>query len=270
MSHWYQQDGQAKHRIVGANGAERDTTLRDARTSHLAPSVTTIISELASPGLTDWMAMEAIKQALFEAPMLPDNLEPSAIRGIFSRSREATKAKAALGTTIHKAVERALRDDAISIEHAKEIAATLTWLESLSRALWEPEVSFSHPLGYGGTTDAVCRNDKIVVDFKTKEFRDGDDVAVYDYHVMQLAACAVGVGIAKAEWTCREWDESGIKAFNLFISTTTPGFTVPIPWTPKAMHRGFAMFVSCLDLWQARNKYAPAWSVPLNAIRLKG
>jgi len=50
--HWYRRsDGSPQYTIVGKNGKERDTTLRDAREHNLVPSVTTIMRIAAAPGL---------------------------------------------------------------------------------------------------------------------------------------------------------------------------------------------------------------------------
>jgi hypothetical protein len=47
--HWYDHDGKPMYTIVGANGKERNTTLRDAKKEGLVPSVTTIIGIAAKP-----------------------------------------------------------------------------------------------------------------------------------------------------------------------------------------------------------------------------
>jgi len=41
--HWYDSEGAATYTIIGANGTERNTTLKDARKHGYVPSVTTII-----------------------------------------------------------------------------------------------------------------------------------------------------------------------------------------------------------------------------------
>ena len=48
--HWYTQEGEPMYTIIGANGRERNTTLRDAKTLGLVPSVTTIIGMIAKLG----------------------------------------------------------------------------------------------------------------------------------------------------------------------------------------------------------------------------
>ncbi len=51
MGHWYGESGKPQYTVIGANGKERDTTLRDARKLGLVPSVTTIIAGADKPAL---------------------------------------------------------------------------------------------------------------------------------------------------------------------------------------------------------------------------
>ena len=62
--HWYDQDGEPMYTIIGANGKERNTTLRDAKSLGLVPSVTTIIGMIAKPSLENWKIDQALKSAL--------------------------------------------------------------------------------------------------------------------------------------------------------------------------------------------------------------
>ena len=52
--HWYTQEGEPMYTIIGANGKERNTTLRDAKKENLVPSVTTILGMIAKPSLENW------------------------------------------------------------------------------------------------------------------------------------------------------------------------------------------------------------------------
>ena len=50
--------------LVGANGKERNTTLRDARQHGYVPSVTTIIGMAAKPSLENWKINQALNSAI--------------------------------------------------------------------------------------------------------------------------------------------------------------------------------------------------------------
>ena len=60
--HWYSRR-RAVYTIIGANG-RKNTTLRDAKTLGLVPSVTTIIGMIAKPSLENWKINQALNSAL--------------------------------------------------------------------------------------------------------------------------------------------------------------------------------------------------------------
>ena len=62
--HWYTREGEPMYTIIGANGKERNTTLRDAKKEGLVPSVTTILSMIAKPSLENWKIDQALNSAL--------------------------------------------------------------------------------------------------------------------------------------------------------------------------------------------------------------
>ena len=62
--HWYTQEGEPMYTLIGANGKERNTTLRDAKSLGLVPSVTTILGMVAKPALENWKITQAIKSAI--------------------------------------------------------------------------------------------------------------------------------------------------------------------------------------------------------------
>ena len=62
--HWYDHNGEPMYTIIGANGKERNTTLRDAKKEKLVPSVTTIIGIAAKPSLENWKITQALEGSL--------------------------------------------------------------------------------------------------------------------------------------------------------------------------------------------------------------
>ena len=59
-THWYAADGTPAYRIIGKNGKERNTTVRDARERNLVPSVTTVLGLVAKPGLNTWLQQQVL------------------------------------------------------------------------------------------------------------------------------------------------------------------------------------------------------------------
>ena len=62
--HWYSENGESAHVVIGKNGKERNTTVADARKMGLLPSVTSVQSILEKPQLTAWKISTAVESAL--------------------------------------------------------------------------------------------------------------------------------------------------------------------------------------------------------------
>ena len=87
--------------IIGANGKERNTTLRDAKKEKLVPSVTTIIGIAAKPSLENWKITQAL-----EASLNVDNDDPDYINKCKNAGREVGMNAAKQGTKIHAQIEK--------------------------------------------------------------------------------------------------------------------------------------------------------------------
>ena len=99
-THWYRPDGSAAY----------GSTLRDARKEKLLPSVTTVTSLLAAPGLEAWKQSQLVLAALtMPREELGDDLDDAAAR-IVSDARQAGKDAATRGTEIHNDCESILRN----------------------------------------------------------------------------------------------------------------------------------------------------------------
>jgi len=200
--HWYDKDGNPAYRIVGANGKERNTTLRDAKKLGLLPSVTTIIGTVAKPGLQRWLQEQAILAAL-TLPRLENESESDWLTRVLNDSKAQGREAADRGTLIHGVLESFF--DGILLESVPEYCrnAENALQVNFGSRLWLSEKSFSHELGYGGKCDLHAKGDKVkgippvVVDFKTKE-GPLDKLVPYDDHIMQMAAYREGLGLSDA------------------------------------------------------------------------
>lgn len=242
-NHWYHPGGEPAYSVTAKNGNQRPTTLRDAKKIGLVPSVTTIIKAAASPGLEAWKLNQMMLAAL-TLPRAEGESEESFISRIQADSREQARQAAERGTEVHAAIERFYEG---YIE-----AESLPYLEGVYRAVneifgdpkWAVEKSFGRN-GYGGKIDMHTRDGEgVVIDFKTKEFTDGeqDKVKGYDEHVMQLAAYRMGLELPKA------------RCANVFVSVTEPGLVLVKEWTEEELERGWAMFSSLKEYWYAKSK----------------
>jgi len=245
-NHWYTRDGIPQYTVVGKNGNERNTTLRDARTMDLVPSVTTVLGVAAKPALVAWMQTQVLMAALTSTKKDGES-EQDYIDRIIQDSKQQGRDAANLGTDIHTAIESFFegRSHNKYQEHTQGCVRALE--EHYGRIGWIAERSFGHELGFAGKCDLHAQIDPtgngIVVDIKTKDFTDPKDVIAYDEHLMQLSAYRVGLGIPKA------------RCANIFVSRNTAGLCKIIEWSEEDLARGFEMFCSLLKYWQLKNKY---------------
>ena len=241
-THWYDKKGQPAYTIIGANGKERNTTLRDARKEGYVPSVTTVLGVAAKPALEIWK----INQALMAALTLP-RLDDESLDDFMGRAKQDSKEQAieaaSRGTEIHADVEKGFLGEGVSPAYDAVLLLLNRRFPNVTD--WVAEDSFCKH-GYGGKIDLYCR-DAIVVDFKTKDNLAGKDPSklVYDEHGMQLSAYSHGLGIEKPT------------RISIFIDRDDPTIALLHEWDEESHERHLNMFLSLLDYWFLLKKYKP-------------
>ena len=193
-SHWYDRSGNPAYTVVGKNGKERPTTLRDARKLGLLPSVTSILRCAAAPGLELWKQQQLLMSALTTS-RLPDETESQYISRIITDAQEQGLKARERGTYIHAIVQSGFEgkgwlpvpmdDDRLYYESAES---------ELEKACggkqdWICEKAFAGHL-YGGKVD--LHTPDFVIDIKTTD-KDLEKIKTWDEHAMQLAAYSVGL-----------------------------------------------------------------------------
>lgn len=249
MGHWYDAQGNPVYEIIGANGKLRDTTLRDARKHNYAPSTTTIIGEMASPGLANYLQNQIIDACIaypFDFDRDDEGYQEQWRKIVVGKSKEHANNAASKGTAIHNALEHYYSRGELT-EDMREICNPVIELltNTFGTVQWQPERSFTHGLGFGGKVDMSLSSLElsVVLDFKTKDTNDIKKMIPYDVHHMQTASYALGLGIPNA------------KRYNLFISTQEPGLITLTESTD--FERDWGMFEALLKLWQLKNNYKP-------------
>ena len=239
-NHWYTRDGVPRYTVIGKNGKERATTLRDARTENLVPSVTTVLNVAAKPALTQWLQKQVLLAAL-TLPRRTDEPEDDWIARIMDDSKEQGRAAADAGTDIHASIQSFYEGVPTSRheEHVKGCVEAIR--EHFGNQAWVAERAFAHEIGFGGKCDLHAVN--IVADVKTKEFSDSNKVDAYDEHLMQLSAYRVGLGMP------------GARCANVFVSRSVPGLVKVVEWSQEDLDRGWQMFCSLLKFWQLKNQH---------------
>jgi len=192
--HWYLPDGSPAYRIIGKNGKERNSTVKDAREHGLLPSVTTIIGCASKPALDVWKQQQAILSAL-TLPRLEGESEEDWLSRVVADSKETAKQAAERGTQIHGVIE-AFYEGIYIPELPPYVRAVENAInEHFGSQLWISEKSFAYG-GFGGKCDLVAKSG-FVVDFKTTE-KDLDKLDYFFDHQMQLAAYRQGFEMPKA------------------------------------------------------------------------
>ena len=248
--HWYRQDGGPQYTVKAKDGSDRPTTLRDARKMNLVPSVTTVMKIAAKPGLEAWKQEQMLLAAL-TLPRMPGESEKDLIARIVADSKETAKRAAERGTRVHESIEgwfmgvRPVEHDEIAKAFEESI---FNHFKTHPFQPWKTETSFASELGFGGKVDLWCEPDEsaptgIVLDAKTKEFTEDDDVVAYDEHLMQLAAYRNGLKVPHA------------RCANVFASVTVPGLIRIVEWSEQDLQKGWEMFQCLLRFWKLKNSF---------------
>jgi hypothetical protein len=235
QGHWYTQNGVSAYTIIGANGKERNTTLRDAKKMNLVPSVSGIIALAARPSLTNWIIDQHILAAL-SLPRVPDETDDEFVARIKLDAKEQAKKAAEKGTEIHALVQRGFESTGIPDDAMRYYeSARKTIYEALGRAIFDCEKSFARD-GYGGKVD--LSGDGIVIDIKSTT-KPLEGLKTWDEHSLQLAAYRHGLGMDDA------------RCFILYIHTETAESKL-IELDSKELGKGFKMFVALKDYFYAK------------------
>ncbi len=247
QGHWYDKQGAAVYEVPRAKGdGMRPTTLADARKLGLVPSVTTILSCAAKPGLEAWKAKQILEAALTLPRLQDETLDDYATRIIEDSKAQGRKA-AERGTQLHEEIESFLQlKNSFGMVFEKHVHKVHDALNQYGIDILQgnSEHSFASPLGYGGKID--WHNDEIVLDFKTKANLNAKMLA-YPEHCWQLAAYARGV-----------FGPRGITARIVNVFVGIDDCTVKIhEWERPDHDKAFSAFSHLLAFWQITKNYKP-------------
>jgi hypothetical protein len=241
--HWYDKDGLPTYTIVGANGKERNTTLRDARQWGYVPSVTTIIGVAAKPSLENWKVNQALNSAITLEQDPGESIEDFTNR-CKQDSKKIGRDAAERGTIIHAMIEQGFMGG----KETKAYRVIKDYLdENFPGEEWIAEDSFCSTSGYGGKIDLYSKSG-IFVDFKTKDGLKDKQASklVYDDHGMQLSAYAEGCNFKEPE------------RVSIFVDREDPELIAVHRWDKETHVRHMSMFNSLLSYWKLVKKYDPS------------
>lgn len=248
--HWYTHTGTPAYEVEKAKGGLRPATLRDARKLGLYPSVTGIIREAAQPGLV-WWQCDNMAEAAVRVERLVDESRETWLGRVRLEANVLAELARERGTQIHAAIENGF--EGLPMGELTSFAIPVMEWVFTEFPEWEvfPERSFAHKLGYGGKIDLALKGKRgwAIIDFKTTD-KDLETVKGYESHIMQLAACASGVGA--------DFEET--QFINLFVSSVTPGNIRPLVWKTEEADNAWEMFQCLLRYWKFKRNYFPGES----------
>lgn len=257
--------GEARHTVPtkpGAKNSMRPTTIADLRKNPWYPSVTTIISDIASPDLENWRINEHIKAA-WDIPVIHEETFEGWSRLVRERATNGTTDAADFGTQVHAYLEQKMLGHEMSapLEVREAAMPVLAYVESIGLFSTETEqVTVNRAIGYAGTVDvSAWMNDMetfsdipLTIDYKTKKTKKQESITVPETYPWQLAAYHVskfGPGQRELHPLAR--------ACNIFISSTEPGRFEPVWYTREQLEEGWEAFKLCHRLYCIRNKWKP-------------
>ena len=240
QGHWYcAKTGEPRYTIIGKNGKERNTTLRDAREHNLVPSVTTLLSQLNKPGLTNWLNQQLLLAAL-TLPRKEGESEEDYIDRIMIDSKSASREASQRGTDIHAVIEQFYRGDVYLPEYPVYVyKVNQALVEAFGPQNWIAEESFAHPSFFGGKVDLYAKSG-FVVDVKTTE-KDVAEIKPYHEWLMQLSAYRNGLNIPMA------------RCANIFVNANTNEVRV-IEHAETDLQDAWECFQYLLMFYKRKNK----------------
>lgn len=250
--HFYGRDGSSQHTIIGKNGKERTTSIKDARELGFVPSVTTVMDIMSKPALAIWIQNQITEAAWNDSQA--NYFDQKAYRaGLILQSKQIGEKAAKRGNEIHDAMENYFKNP----DSETNVVRELDYIEPAIRIIhetfpdytWHAEDSFCHVSGFGGRVDlwgVDTNKNYVIIDFKTKDKTDLKDMVQYDEHRIQLAAYQKGLLLP-----------DNTKRFNLFISVNeqTPGLCKLVECTE--FERYWNWFEALHRVWCIKNNYNP-------------
>ena len=234
--HFYRKDGSPAYTIIGKNGKERPTTLRDARKLGFVPGVSTINKCAAAPGLQNWIIDQNILAAL-TTPRIDGEDETAYLSRIKSDAKEQAIKAAERGTLIHSWVQGGFEGKPVPLEGVKFYTSALDTIEKeCGPQEWICEKSFATER-YGGKCD--LHSDEYLIDFKSTD-KDLTTVKTWDEHALQLAAYEKGLGA------------NSRKCGILYIHKETAESR--LIWIPSnELEKGWRMFSALVEYYYAKS-----------------
>lgn len=265
--HWYDREGNPCHEVPLKTDPTRTkpTTVASARELGLVPSVTTIL-KAKSDGyrLASWKSDQLLSSAYaHRGSNLPLDQWSGMVKEL---AFEKVGVAADAGTQYHLVVESIINNEELP-DYELDIPSSFfegfsEWWHGMEVTPVETEVSFAHPLGYGGRMDfvGVDKDDNdVFIDWKTQDTKPGKPAGFYrDSFPIQLMAYAKGYANKMA---ADMMFVDNPRLISVVISRNEPGRIEYCEWKREEHGLYWDAFCSLLRWWKYVNDYDPAWEV---------
>ncbi len=228
--------------IIGKNGKRRAPYVKEALALGYVPGVTSILGQMRKYGLEIYGKKQAAMSAL-TMPRLNGETDEDFIERILTESKEHSQLASERGTSLHGAIEKYIRGEAVPVQWSPHVVAVRHTLEQygIDLALGKPEHTFTHPLGYGGKLDIWFDNPRTVLDIKSKDEVTNKKRLAYPDHCRQLVAYDCGV-FKEQEPTAR--------LVNVFVGADDGAVRI-FEWVDREeIGREWKIFKHLLDIWR--------------------
>jgi len=245
--HWYTEDGESAHVILGKNGTERNTTVADARKLGLLPSVTSVLGIMDKPQLTSWKIEQAIMSSLTLPKEENETLEEYA-RRVVKDSKQSTTKAAEHGTRMHEQAENILMGRATCKDEDLQpyIKTFKKWADAnIEKTYWCEKALVG--AGYAGRCDAYVRLKGIgdaIIDLKNRKVNPKYD-PFYDTDCAQLWAYRVASENPKAA------------CVSVVLASNDPESIQHHVWGEDELHQAGIAFQAMLKVWSWAKQYVP-------------
>jgi len=245
--HWYTQEGESAHVVIGKNGNERNTTVTDARKMGLLPSVTSVLSVAAKPQLQSWKE-EQIIRACIKFPILEEESDEEYAKRILLESKKVTTEAALHGSLMHEQMEHILlgRDCSKDQKLQPYIKTFREWAEdNIERTYWCEKALVG--AGYAGRCDAYVKLKGIgdaIIDLKNRKVNPKYD-PFYDSDCAQLWAYRIAS------------DNPQAACVSVVLAANDPETLVIHQWSEEELHEAGIAFSAMLKVWAWSKKYNP-------------
>lgn len=213
----------------------------------VVPSVTSVMSVLAKPGLLRWQ-FEQVAKAAWDTDT-HGLTEEQFIEQCVEIAGNASKGAMDLGSAIHQAIEDCIAGKDYDADLAIYVVPVMAKRAELGIRWSEVEQCVgSAKYGYAGRCDDNSADTFTVRDYKSRKSKNGK-VSTYETDFLQLAAYMFAL------WGNEAFKRGSAEVWG--ISTSEPGVLTVTTKTGPELIEDFQCFLSLCNVWAHMNNFDP-------------